>query len=279
MCDYWMGGSRFYYSWRKTNCAESKLRSLCIIGDSSVVWNCEESNGRKNNYICSKRRTGTEMRWHVVEIPYNYKLEDWSKIKEESINPKAIYGENLVDERDGNVYKTVFVGGKWWMAENLRYLDSIQSLNLKNNVWCYANSSRNCEIGGAYYTWTAAMDVDDKWSQENLAQSLISTPHQGICPKGWHIPTLEEWEFSRLGFCNDDDCHSLSNDDLDTNGLALLHIGSCNIDWCDGRDGSVGSSDCFWIANEQSDGTWAWCMGYNSYTGDGVPVRCVKDDE
>ena len=54
-----------------------------------------------------------------------------------------------------------------------------------------AYDEQTCEIGNAY-SWTAAMDIDPKWSEGDVS-SLITLPHRGICPEGWHVPDTTEW--------------------------------------------------------------------------------------
>jgi uncharacterized protein (TIGR02145 family) len=92
------------------------------------------------------------------------------------------------------------------------------------HFWCpggsggeVATSNRaGCNLWGALYTWEAAMMVDGKYSDDTKAnsdwveptasyctyttdQSLCTqnagrgTGNHGICPAGWHIPTLAEW--------------------------------------------------------------------------------------
>ena len=92
------------------------------------------------------------------------------------------------------------------MAENLRYVDSVATPNLKTvyDFWnpeyqlrCYRdnwveNYDDKCKIGGALYSWTAAMDIDPKWASDSVG-SIITLPHRGICPEGWHIPDTTEW--------------------------------------------------------------------------------------
>lgn len=187
--------------WRTPNCAELATKRLCLNNDSAVVWACEEYGNTKIDYICSKGS------WHPVTTPLEYRLEDWEKKKAEyytaEAHPDATYGEDLVDSRDGNVYKTVYINGLRWMAENLRYMDSNTTINLKGNIGCPGDNSyeifdfsviniKNCQIGGTLYSWTAIMNIDKKWNDAD-ASSLINAQHQGICPEGWHVPNDGEW--------------------------------------------------------------------------------------
>lgn len=84
---------------------------------------------------------------------------------------------SFVDDRDGEVYATVTIGSQTWMAENLRY-DAPGSL---------LNPSNPTEIYGRLYNWPTLMDGAE-------AHGPFTTSNiQGLCPKGWHIPTDGEW--------------------------------------------------------------------------------------
>ena len=82
---------------------------------------------------------------------------------------------DLKDTRDGKQYKTMKVGEKVLMAENLNY-------DLEGAV-CFRNSEDFCGKYGRLYTYETAM----AGSEEEYTQ--------GICPKGWHIPAAEEWVY------------------------------------------------------------------------------------
>ena len=200
---YYSYGVGYDYKWLKANCAEIATGSLCATtNDSSIVQDCEDLGNFKVDYVCSNNR------WHAVGSPFEYKVEDWMAKRAEYYtqekHPGVEYGDDLVDNRDNQVYKTVYIGGKRWMAENLRYADSVTTINLKGQTECargsYWNGERyviydnvgSCEIGARSYSWTAAVDVDPKWLKGEAA-SQIDLPRRGICPSGWHIPDTTEW--------------------------------------------------------------------------------------
>jgi uncharacterized protein (TIGR02145 family) len=95
-------------------------------------------------------------------------------------------GTYFTDPRDGKKYKyeTDPINGRIWMSENLGY-------SRGNTLgWCYnetqyrvlgiagANSSSCDSPYGRNYTWEMAMDGNSS---------------RGLCPKGWHIPSVAEW--------------------------------------------------------------------------------------
>ena len=277
--------------WRAANCAEQKTNSLCTVNDSAVVWDCEDFGNSKIDYICSYDENNGYfgLVWHAVDNPFQYRLVDWEKKKAKyytaEVHPNAIYGEDYIDSRDSNVYKTVLIKGKRVFAENLRYADSVANVSLKGQTWCYNNEAKNCEIGGRYYTWTAAVDLDPKWSATS-ASVLINAPHQGICPDGWHLPdTTELWSIvpkndymsQAMGF-------SGWVDATDVNGFSALPVGR----YAKGADnGYVGGAAFFWSTTEAKVGGVEYLLvgeGPAFYMdgrtkNNGYTVRCIQDYE
>lgn len=80
---------------------------------------------------------------------------------------------SVKDVRDGQVYRTIAIGEQTWMAENLNFADVSPDYRHDSASVCYNNSPEYCEVFGRLYTLGASTKV---------------------CPKGWHLPSLEEWE-------------------------------------------------------------------------------------
>lgn len=94
-------------------------------------------------------------------------------------------GSGVYDERDGNSYCSITIGEQEWLAENMRYLPSVNFysdasvVDAKYYVYGYdgedvetAKENPNYAEYGAWYNWKAALTA---------------------CPAGWHLPSDDEW--------------------------------------------------------------------------------------
>ena len=149
----------------------------------------------------------------------------------------------FIDTRDNKSYKWIKFGEQTWMGENLKYKDT--------TLYDYA---------------TITLDKKDTIT--------------GICPYGWHIPTVDEWNklFFTLGK------QTASEKLKDKNGFDLLFNGkysAVNKVIEDKRTHAY-----FWTSN-QRDLTTIWIFVF--YEGimmiskregemkDGYSLRCVKN--
>jgi uncharacterized protein (TIGR02145 family) len=87
---------------------------------------------------------------------------------------------------EGKTYHTVQIGSQCWLKENLNVGIMIQGFaemtdNDTIEKYCYDNDSLNCETYGGLYKWPEAMKYN-------------TTLEQGICPPGWHLPVLSEFQ-------------------------------------------------------------------------------------
>jgi uncharacterized protein (TIGR02145 family) len=103
-----------------------------------------------------------------------------------NFNSSITFG-NMTDQ-DGNSYKTVVIGNKTWMAENLRttkyrngdlipYISGKETWNVTSGAYCvYDDDINYSNIYGLLYNWYAINDS------------------RNIAPVGWHVATDAEWE-------------------------------------------------------------------------------------
>lgn len=113
------------------------------------------------------------------------------------VGPDTVYiVPNAVTDYDGNSYDGVWIGGQLWMKENLRtthYADGV-AISYGGTRWSgrvsyyYDNdtSSLALEDRGYLYNWPAVMHGD-------TSTSANPSGVQGVCPDGWHVPSLSEW--------------------------------------------------------------------------------------
>ena len=93
---------------------------------------------------------------------------------------------------NGNTYKTITIGTQIWMAENLRTTkyrngESISIVNL-DMEW---GGDRNTEACCSYLNTT---DKNLIATQGLLYNAYAVNDSRNIAPKGWHVPSIEEWD-------------------------------------------------------------------------------------
>ncbi len=90
-----------------------------------------------------------------------------------------------VTDYDGNVYKTVKIGGQTWMAENLKCVHYSDGTLVES--FAYGNDTVNVRTYGRLYRWAAAM-------KGAASSNSVPSGVQGASPVGWHIPSDAEWQ-------------------------------------------------------------------------------------
>lgn len=109
---------------------------------------------------------------------------------------------------DGVEYKTVVLAdGNTWMAENLRFIPRGKTVSSDPaedaGIWCPASNEEKvadpalAETLGLLYDAATAFGVD----AVTLENAERFEGCQGICPPGWHIPTLAEMT-GLVGHCS-----------------------------------------------------------------------------
>jgi uncharacterized protein (TIGR02145 family) len=93
--------------------------------------------------------------------------------------------DTLTDPRDGQRYRIVKIGERWWMSDNLRYgvpIDVKTAFRDNGRIeFLYYNNSKDLDHYGSLYTWLEAHEYP------------THTVFRDICPPGWRIPTSDQW--------------------------------------------------------------------------------------
>lgn len=105
---------------------------------------------------------------------------------------------NTVSDIDGNIYNTTKIGDQEWMTENLR----VTKYNNGNPINIAVDRYR-CEIGIFNQIDTVAIteEIESKKIENGFYyNSLCISERNDIAPKGWRVPTKNDWELL-INFC------------------------------------------------------------------------------
>ena len=234
------------------------------------------------------------------------------KSKTDEVSPAAdgqpCQGDSVVKDFDKNIYHTVQIGAQCWMKENLRTTHfanggEIKLGKEKNNTRSYRYAPNDTmdyvEKYGYLYNWHAAM---------NGAKSSNKVPSdvQGVCPHGWHLPSLNEWQ-ELTNYLYQHSCYHPDNDKNNTDkalsdtkewgtdsyiyetGKSIDNATGFNVlpaGLYEGFYDGFGHDAYFWSSTSQSKNlSYFFAVGnsvqanyhFYYYNGNGYSVRCLRD--
>lgn len=143
------------------------------------------------------------------------------------------YENLLFDERDGQFYRTVKIGGRTWMAEDMRV--EMSALSLPEDVTPGAGCGGNdCASYSMLYNKETA---------------------KYVCPAGWSLPTVDEWNglFNAVGGVAD----AFEKLKKDANGMSESGFFATMSGYFDAPSGHVtwpdkGDKAYFWVGGPVS---------------------------
>lgn len=107
-----------------------------------------------------------------------------------SVTVHVLKSEGYVTDIEGNKYHTVQIGEQVWMAENLRATKF--------------NDGEEIELSLSYdrtvtplYSWSPGEVLDEFLPYDEKAgmkYNYYAIEKKKLCPTGWHLPSVEEWD-------------------------------------------------------------------------------------
>jgi uncharacterized protein (TIGR02145 family) len=195
---------------------------------------------------------------------------------------------------DGYDYDVVEIGDQCWFAENLRstnYADGTQIPGgLDNDAWASAT-----EGAQAIYGEGGADEAQNLSDYGRLYNWYAVDNAAGLCPTGWHVPTLTDFtalilyhggESVAAGKLKSSPTDTPSWNGTNAYGWSWLPGGYRNLF---GAFSSIGSYAFSWSSTSINVNDSAWAIyaiggsdytspsGYNKATGSSV--RCLKDSD
>lgn len=176
------------------------------------------------------------------------------------------------DARDGQVYRTIKIDGRTWLAQNVNY-------NIPGESWCYDDKENFCARSGRLYSLEGARKA---------------------CPKGFHLPRDREWQDMLTGLtgCYDgvQKCEAFASKlkartgwqgggGTDEYGFTAFGSGRREVVGRGHRYVEMGEYTAYWSSQNGRNSTiWIWVLGRMGdnmvrelapNANNGYSVRCI----
>ncbi len=119
------------------------------------------------------------LNWHVV-VDDCTELDLAQKVIVEYPVCGTLTESHPTTDADGNEYQTIRIGCDCWLAENLR---------TNAGSAAYYNDDEANKAFGKLYDWNDAVGSNNTEKETMLGTTYI----QGVCPEGWSIPTVAQY--------------------------------------------------------------------------------------
>ncbi len=195
-----------------------------------------------------------------------------------------------ITDCNGNNYDVILIGSQCWMSENLvtsRFNDGSEiPLEIHSAIWSTLTSPGYCWYNNDSATFGSTYGAMYNWYAVNAGN---------LCPKGWHIPTDEDWS-TLITYAGGESVAGGNLKEADTTHWKSPNIGATNEFGFTalpggGRSGTgsfygEGVRGNYWSATD-FDATNAWYRAlYYDYTivyrtnndmKNGFSIRCIRD--
>lgn len=213
----------------------------------------------------------------------------------------------------GETYGLVEIGTQCWLKKNLNIAPASadNSSCSGGTKYCYGDNPANCDIYGGLYNWAHAMCGSSSCNGTGGEQPACSTPVQGLCPTGWHLPSHYEVTYLERQICSDlgnSNCTVFPYDTSSTGNFGTNEASAMSANaalWTNGaleNDSAFGASGLdllpageystylgnrayMWSSTESGTGAWTRVIRYDRTDSpryawaktDKLSVRCIRD--
>ena len=136
---------------------------LAACDDSSTSANSTDIPQTPDTKVTNSYDTKETSSNSNTSISSDSKTQESNSSTTKSTEKCSNASDDLIDSRDGKIYKTVKIGDQIWMAENLNYSTG--------SSWTNDTLDKDGSIFGRFYYRGTSLEA---------------------CPEGWHLPTKEE---------------------------------------------------------------------------------------